>query len=244
MRALLLATILLCMAAPGASRRKEPAQTGILFRSIKVGDDEHRYAVYVPRDYDPARPWPILVFLNGSGECGADGQKQLAVGLAPAVLAHADRWPFIIIFPQKPVMQTQWEVYDPAVMAILDAAEHEWKIDLSRQYLTGLSQGGHGVWTIAAMHPRRFAAIAPVCGYGDPVTLAGKLKDVPVWAFHGEKDPVVSVAESKALVNAILKAGGAARLTTYPDVEHNAWERAYADPELPAWLLAHQRAKE
>ncbi len=221
---------------------------GFLFRSVAIGGEEIRYAAYVPRGYarDGEDKWPLVVFLNGKGECGRDGQKQLAVGLAPAVNFNADRWPCVIIFAQKPEAEKAWEEYDGAVMAMIAAAEKEWRIDVDREYLTGLSQGGHGTWAIAALHPEKFAAIAPVCGYGDPAQVAPRIAGMPVWAFHGAADSVVPAEQSEKMVAAVRAAGGAAervKLTIYPGVNHNSWDRAYGDAALPAWLLAQRRGK-
>ncbi len=240
------------LAAAIGSGRPDASQTGFLFRSIKVGAEEFKYTVYVPRDYDPAKAWPAIVFLHGSGECGRDGQKQLAVGLPSAVMLNADRWPCIIVCPQKPEQGKQWEDYDSAVMAMLAATEHEWKIDADRVYLTGLSQGGHGTWLIGANHPDRFAAVVPVCGYvrgSDTGVLARKLGECPVWAFHGDTDAAVPVAETTGMLAAIRSARGLkpdasdtrTRLTIYPSVGHNSWEKAYADPELISWLMSKKR---
>jgi predicted peptidase len=239
--AILTATVFSTLALLGATavrERRPTAETGFLLRSITVAGEEFKYAVYVPRGYDATTAWPAIVFLNGAGECGRDGQKQLAVGLGPAVMLDAERWPFVVVFPQKPEVKKQWEDYDAAVMAMLEAAEKEWRVDAGRVYLTGLSQGGHGTWAIAAAHPERFAAIVPVCGYGDPGTLAAKVKGVPTWVFHGETDTSVNVEESRVMVAAIKAAGGDPQLTTYPGVGHNSWDKAYREPELVEWLLS------
>ena len=232
--------------------RRIPGDTGFLFRSIKVGAEEFKYAVYIPRGYDAATAWPAIVFLHGSCECGTDGQKQLAVGLPLAVMLQPERWPCIIICPQKPEQAKEWEDYDSAVMAMLAAAREEWKIDGDRIYLTGLSQGGQGTWTLGAAHADTFAAVAPVCGYVrrmDPAELARNLRRMPSWSFHGEDDPIVPVQETRKMHAALREARGDqsgsddpdARLTTYPGVGHESWERAYMDPELPRWLLSRRR---
>ncbi len=99
-----------------------------------------------------------------------------------------------------------------------------------------------GIWSYgwASVHPGRFAAIAPVCGAWDPVD-ACKLKDVPVWAFHGAQDDAVPIAGDQAMVDAINACGGQARISVYPDVGHDVWNPAYADPQLYAWLLQQHR---
>ena len=101
--------------------------------------------------------------------------------------------------------------------------------------------GGYGSWMLAEEHPERFAAVAPICGGGNDLRV-GKLKDVPIWAFHGAKDTVVPPEESKSMVEAVKKIGGDAKLTIYPDATHNSWTRTYANPELYKWFLEHRRA--
>ena len=107
-------------------------------------------------------------------------------------------------------------------------------------YLTGLSMGGFGTWTLAAAYPRRFAAIAPICGGGSPKD-APKLKSLPIWVFHGAQDKTVPLARSEDMVKALKGAGaGEVKFTVYPDAGHDSWTATYDNPELYSWLLAHQ----
>jgi poly(3-hydroxybutyrate) depolymerase len=139
---------------------------GFLFKSLNEAGRELKYAVYVPRAYDPSRPWPLILFLHGSGESGTDGSRQLAQGLPRELVWNPDRWPFIVIIPQKPSQDTEWEQYDLELMTMLANARREYNVDPTRLVLTGLSQGGHGAWVLAARHPELWAAAVPVCGYG------------------------------------------------------------------------------
>jgi predicted peptidase len=227
--------------------------TGFLFRSLKGNGRELKYAVYVPRGYDPSRAWPLILFLHGSGESGTDGSRQLAQGLPRELVWNPDRWPFIVIIPQKPSQDAEWEEYELELMTILAHARREYSVDPTRLVLTGLSQGGHGAWVLAARHPELWAAVVPVCGYGTvrsgvpgaftgTVTdLAAAIKSIPAWAFHGEADDVVPVGETRAIVAALEAAGAHPRVTIYPGVGHGCWERAYGEQELPDWMLARRR---
>lgn len=215
-----------------------PPATGFLAATIEHGGESYRYVVYVPRDYTAAHPWPLLVFLNGAGECGRDGWKQVGTGLGPAILNDAAKWPFVVLFPQKPDRPSQWEDHEALVLAELAAVRAQYAIDSGRTFLTGLSQGGHGTWVLGARHPELWAAIVPVCGYGDAKVLAPALAKTPVWAFHGEDDRAVPVRQSKDLCLAIERAGGHAELTLYPRTGHDSWKKAYAEAALVPWLLA------
>lgn len=123
------------------------------------------------------------------------------------------------------------------------------KVDAARVYLTGLSMGGYGSWALLAKFPERFAAVAPICGGGERIDIllaarerAAALKSLPVWAFHGGKDPVVPLVESERMVEALKKAGVKdVQLTVYPEAQHDSWTATYNNPKLYEWLLAHER---
>ena len=123
--------------------------------------------------------------------------------------------------------------------AALDAAVETYRVDESRVYVTGLSMGGFGTWEAIERMPERFAAAVAVCGGGNPIGLAAA-RGVPVWAFHGSADPVVPLAATVVMVNALEAAGGDVRLTVYPGVGHDSWTQTYADPEVYEWLLSHR----
>ena len=122
-------------------------------------------------------------------------------------------------------------------------------VDPKRIYLTGLSMGGFGTWSLGLSNPDRFAAIAPICGGGDIIRILltdpkkqNALKTLPVWAFHGGKDPVVPLAESERMVNALKNIGNDAKLTVYPEAGHDSWTETYNNNELYDWFLAHERS--
>lgn len=228
--------------------RAQETETGFLDRVYTDADGEHKYVVFVPRDYSADRDWPVILFLHGAGERGSDGQLQVHVGLGPAIRARED-FPFIAAFPQaEDVAGPARQAWLPAApdgrraLAILDEVEKRYRTDEKRVYLTGLSMGGFGAWGQAAAAAERWAAIVPICGGGDPA-LADKLRDLPIWCFHGAKDRAVPVDESRAMVDAIEAAGGNPLYTEYPDLEHNCWDAAYGDDALYAWLLEQRRGE-
>ncbi|RPI70147.1 MAG: phospholipase, partial [Ignavibacteriales bacterium] len=131
-----------------------------------------------------------------------------------------------------------WSISDLDVL--LNEITDEYKVDKKRIYVTGLSMGGFGTWELAIKYPDRFAAIAPVCGGGNS-RLAGILKDLPVWVFHGAKDNVVPLKNSEEMVEALEKVGGNVKFTVYPDATHDSWTETYNNPELYEWFLNQSR---
>ncbi len=167
-------------------------------------------------------------------------------------------YPAVVVFPQAPA--EGWWPGDPAEAAVaaLEATLSEFATDPDRVYLTGLSMGGNGSWYVAYRHAERFAAVVPICGWiaraeaspdwieaADGVEAIGKLadrlRDMPIWAFHGEVDGVVPVQGSRLIVEALRERGSAVRYTELPGTGHNAWDSAYRSPDLASWLLEQRR---
>lgn len=216
------------------------ASPGFHLRTLKTGDDGRKYTVYLPRGYDGATSFPVVLFLHGSGERGNDGVRPAQAGLGPAILNHPDSFPAVAVFPQA---RKTWDAGSEdakAALAVLDEVQNTFKTDRSRVVLTGLSMGGGGSWAIAAAAPERFSAVVPVCGRGESET-ARTLARLPVWAFVGDADRELTVGNTRAMVEAISAAGGKPRLTEYRDVGHNSWDRAYNNPALLDWMLAQSR---
>lgn len=239
--------------AEAAASGESKTPTGFLFRSITHEGRELKYVVYVPRAYEPSWAWPLILFLHGSGESGTDGSRQLTQGLPRELVFNPDLWPFIVVIPQKPSQDAEWEQYELELMTMLAQARRECNVDPARLVLTGLSQGGHGAWVLGARHSELWAAVVPVCGYGPAhgtqpgiftgtrAELADGIKAIPIWVFHGEAYDVVPVAETRAMVEALKAGGSKPRATFYPGVGHGCWERAYGEKELPGWLLAQRK---
>jgi predicted peptidase len=122
----------------------------------------------------------------------------------------------------------------------LDAVTAGQPVDPARFYVTGISLGGYGTWFLLATMPERIAAAVPVCGGGDPAR-AAVFKEVPLWVFHGARDPAVPPAASRRMVEALRQAGGQPKFTEYPDLQHDSWTRTYRNPEVLAWLFAQRR---
>lgn len=196
------------------------------------------YWLYLPKNYYDQQKWPLLVFLHGAGERGQDLNRLKIHG--PIMLVEQGKdLPFIIVAPQCPADQW-WPYRVEHISAVIDEIVEKYPVDTKRIYMTGLSMGGYGTWATATRYPDRFAAIAPICGGGE-VLLANLLKAVPIWAFHGDKDTIVPLSESQRMVDAVNNAGGNAKLTIYPGVNHNSWTQTYNNDALYEWFLSHSR---
>jgi predicted peptidase len=242
-RSALALSALLVVATPVVSRAQEAGkqQPQALEKTItKIV--KANYLLYLPKEYSKAsdKKWPLLIFLHGSGESGSDIEKVKVHG-PPKLIAAGKEFPFIVVSPQAPDMPRRgWDV--ELMNTLLDDLIEKYAVDEDRVYLTGLSMGGYGTWAWAAASPERFAAVAPICGGGQP-RQARRMKDVPVWAFHGAKDPVVPLKESEDMIAALKTAGAEPKLTVYPEAMHDSWTATYDNAELYTWLLEHKRKK-
>jgi predicted peptidase len=224
---------LLLLATSLFAARKE---TGFLDRTVTVDNTTYRYQVYVPANWTKAKLWPVIFFLHGAGERGDDGLASTQVGIGRAIRLHSERFPAVVVMPQcrKEILWTDPKMEAQAMAALANSMK-EFHGDPNRIYLTGLSMGGYGTFSLAAHHPSKFAVAVPVCGgvvwpkdmaHGDPYTeTAVKIGKTPVWMFHGEADPAVPVTESQKMNAALKAAGGNVRYTEYPGVGHNSWDQ-------------------
>jgi predicted peptidase len=206
------------------------------------------YLLFLPRGYDPkgSERWPLMLFLRGAGERGTNLAKVAFHG-PPKLVKQRPDFPFIVVSPQCPDGET-WS--NDVLLGLLDEVISQNKVDTNRIYVTGLSMGGYGTWSLATRAPERFAAVAPICGGGETIRVllasrqnSAALKSLGVWAFHGAKDSVVPLEESERMVNALKKTGAKdVKLTVYPEAQHDSWTEAYANEDLYKWLLGHSRA--
>lgn len=199
---------------------------------------ELQYLLYLPEDYEQSeKEYSLVLFLHGAGERGNDIELVKRHG-PPKLVEEGKDFPFILVSPQCPE-QTRWNYQTQSLIALLDEIESKFRVDKNRIYVTGLSMGGQGTWTLALTQPNRFAAIAPVCGWTDNWEVC-KISHLPIWVFHGAKDNVVPVTESQQMVDALKQCGSEnIKLTIYPEANHDAWTETYNNPELYNWLLSH-----
>ena len=196
------------------------------------------YLLFLPDDYAQGdKKWPLILFLHGAGESGDDLSKVKIHG-PPKIVETKTNFPFIVVSPQSP--GRGWN--PDTLKGLLDDVLANYRVDRDRVYLTGLSMGGYGTWSLAAAYPGSFAAIAPICGGGNPAD-AKKIKDLPIWVFHGAKDEAVPLRRSEEMVDALKEVGADVKFTVYPDAGHDSWTETYDNPELYKWFMSHQRGE-
>ncbi|MDA0937127.1 MAG: alpha/beta hydrolase-fold protein [Bacteroidetes bacterium] len=221
------------------------------------------FRILLPENFDAKRSYPLVLVLHGAGERGDDNVSQLIHGsyLFQSKKFRAE-YPSIVVFPQCPkdsywanVLRDYEKPLDQKyryskvlpenpqleiVEAFLEHIGQQYNIDPSRRYVGGLSMGGMGTFELVSRNPDYFAAAFPICG-GGHTNWAPLLQKTPLWIFHGEKDNVVPVKFSVAMFDALKAVGAPVKLTLYPEVLHDSWHNAFADPALMEWLFSNQK---
>lgn len=261
MRCLVVLFALSC--APMPAPHAVPAERGFLLRTFEWNGQRYPYSIYVPASFDGKTAIPAVLFLHGAGERGEEGLRSTAIGLGNAVRFDPARWPALVLFPQTPPGRQWAGDTEEMALALLDHVMESYAVDPDRVYLTGLSMGGAGAWSLASRHPERFAALVPVCGWIMPMagrpeyqrdlrvsgwdpdapwaSAANRVKDLPIWIWHGALDASVPVEESRRMAAALRAAGADVRYTELPGVGHNAWDPAYGSAEMAAWMFEQRR---
>lgn len=206
------------------------------------------YLLYLPPGYaaDSTQRWPLILYLHGLGDRGDNIEMVRPYGLAKVVeqkIRQGEAFPFIVVSPQNPPT-TFWGQHVDALHALLEEISATYAVDRTRQYVTGISDGGFATWGLAITYPDQFAALAPVASGSYSADINRQvcaLKDAPVWAFHGEKDSLIPVEPAQRLIDTLKACGGNARLTVFSGLDHVVWDETYTNPELYTWLLAHRR---
>ncbi|MBE6633853.1 MAG: phospholipase [Ruminococcaceae bacterium] len=214
------------------------------------------YSIHLPEDYDPAVKYPVVLFMHGAGERGSDLEKHLKTGIIESFKkTESPLYDCIVVAPQCPegkqwVNVAKWTdcIYSTediaesqelaAVVELVLSLKELYSTNTNRYYVTGLSMGGYATWDLLVRHPEIFAAAMPLCGGADRDN-AAVIKDIPVWAFHGMKDPTVPYTGTKQICTRMKQLGGKnVTFTEYPDHQHNIWSDVYAREDIWTWLLA------
>ena len=232
-----------------------------------VGFDTLHYRILFPVSYDSTKQYPLVVFLHGAAHRGKDNQRQLTNG-ASLFLKEENRkqFPSFVIFPQC-TLNDFWartRILNTAtdstpfkfdyltdvpmnkglgmVSQLLDSFATSKNVNSKQVYVGGLSMGGMGTFELLWRKPGFFAAAFPICGGGNPTTASLYGKAFPIWIFHGDTDPVVSVNDSRKMAAALKAADAKVIYTEYPGVKHESWKKAFQEPQLLSWLFKQRRS--
>jgi predicted peptidase len=229
--------------------------TGFIDRSLVDAGVTYNYKVFIPANYNSAASVPVILFMHGSGEKGTDNVSQTNTGLGPVVKAQATTFPAIVVFPQSPLPEGTWNIFDRISASALKATMAEFKkSDPKRVYLTALSFGGIHSYEVLYQNPTMFAAFVPIsagiCGsclnpswtLTDGINAEVSLfKTLPIRQYQGEFDTNVPTAGVRQIVAAFKAAGSPIVYTEYPGQGHAVWDLAYADQVMWTWLWQQHR---
>jgi predicted peptidase len=220
---------------PALSRENDQHEARIQsFEKVISKTVKLNYLLYLPSKYQEEEKWPLLIFLHGNG--AQDDINMIRTYGPPKLIEEGRDFSYICLAPQLPG-DVHWDP-DALYALVLDIID-DYSIDENKIYLTGLSRGGFGTWEFAVSYPDLFAAIAPVCARG--ISGIERVKDIPIWIFHGEQDPGVPVQDSKLLYEELIAVNADVRITIYPDLGHDIWDRVYNDNLFWDWLFKQKK---
>lgn len=222
------------------------------------------YRILFPYEFNKKQKYPLILVLHGAGERGSDNELQLTHGSGLFLEEKVrKKFPAIVVFPQCPA-ESYWSNLhrteesdgkrsyefrpdgEPTkamtiLLELIDSMAGQSFVDRQRLYAGGLSMGGMGTFELLWRRPELFAAAFPICGGGHPDTVNKYAGKVSLWIFHGAKDDIVPPHHSEKMVKALRDGGADVRFTLYPDVNHNSWDNAFAEPELLPWLFSQKK---
>lgn len=196
-----------------------------------------RYVIRYPEGFSEEETYPVILYLHGAGTRGDDIGKLHTNPYFLQIEKHKE-FPFVTVAPLC-TENTWFDLWEHLKKLVQQIRELPFA-DQDAIYLSGVSMGGYAAWQLAMSMPEYFAAMIPICG-GGMYWNAGRLVNLPVWAFHGGKDTDVFPEESVKMVNAVNQSGGNAKLTVYPENGHDAWTDTYSNYAVFQWLLQHRR---
>ncbi len=208
------------------------------YKKVISNCQEIHYLLYTPKDLDPEKNYPLLLFLHGGGESG-DSIERVKTHGPPKLIAAGKEFPFYVLSPQNPHEKGFHD--DRIIEKLLTQLIDSLNVDSFRIYLAGLSCGGYGAWRLAINNPDRFAAMISICAASIPIVYLDELTNLPIWLFHGEKDEAVPVELSIEAYEELKSLGGNVKLTLYPEANHDSWTETFENDSIYSWLLSHNK---
>lgn len=221
--------------------------------------DSLPYRLLLPKNFDNAKKYPLIVFLHGAGERGNDNELQLVHGKDLFInMNKNNNFPSIVVFPQCS-KNSYWAnvsrinnsfsfLDDPTentslklVEGMINELQSNFKINSNQIYVGGLSMGGMGTFELVYRNPDMFAAAFAICGGANP-KIGEKISKTNWRIYHGDKDFVVPVKLSIDMYNSIKSFNKNVYLKIYPNVNHNSWDNVFREPDLFKWLFSNSKA--
>lgn len=210
-----------------------PLEPGLHNTAIEVdGVGTVTYGIWVPRDYDPAEPVPLVLALHPGGSTGPGYGMQFLRGVMAPALRD---WGAIIVSPDAPNRRWADDTSERGVMALLEDVMERYEIDTDRVLVTGFSMGGRGTWYMSSRHPDLFTAAIPMAARSDSDD-AVKVGDMPVYIIHARDDEVVPFGPAEELARTMAARGQTVAFMPLEGVGHF---QMGAPPlqEAGAWVL-------
>jgi len=201
---------------------------------------QYAYSLYSPQGVGgkESESIPLLVSLHGGGEAGGSMQQVRSLGL-PGLIELGMELPCYVLAPLNHHAGKFWNEF--ALESLLDRICLAHAVDSDRVYLTGMSRGGYGVWRLAMNNPDRFAALLVICAASVPYIYAHRVRNTPIWIFHGAKDKTVPPSYSEEMALRLTAEGADVRYTLYPEADHDSWTPTYRNIEVFDWLFSKRR---
>ncbi|WP_445733952.1 carboxylesterase family protein [Mariniflexile sp.] len=205
------------------------------FETEVTSKENMKFYLYTPIEKQDV--YPLVVFLHGGGQSGSDLNLVKEHGL-PKLINEGKNFPFYVFAPQNPNKNGLWD--DKVINKMVDHLVDSLSIDTKRIYLTGLSRGGDGIWRMAVNNPNKYAAMLSVCAANIPMVYINWVPNLPVWFFHGEKDSIVPVEQTIQAYEKLKQFNPDAKLTLYPNADHDSWTETFENDAIFIWLLSHK----
>jgi len=236
-----------------ASYKKSPdvgnemylSDQGIQYMYMYCDKSKLNYLITFPKDYDPdIKKYPLIVYLHSMSERGTDLEKLIynedgqGHGIAKYAIENRIN-EFITISPLCPE-GTYWTFLKKRINKLLINISSENSIDIDRIYLTGVSMGGMGTWSVAMDYPEWFAAFAPMSGGIYKPFMSDNIKDIqniPIWIFHDKYDEEIPIEHTTEILRKLEEVNADVQVTIYEEGEHYINERVFDEGVLFDWFL-------
>ena len=230
----------------------------LIWKDSKKGSLNYRFRK--PDNIKPGSNYPLLFFLHGAGGRGDNNKDQLLD--AGSIKAFSEQSIFskyssYLVAAQVPSneqwVDVKWDSLNHKIPKISKTMDMALKlldsiidnrnncIDTNRVYILGLSMGGYGVWDAIHRRPNFFAAAIPICGGGDKSS-SKLISHIPIWAWHGDQDPVINVKRSREMYDAIKNNKGNMQYTEVEGKGHDVWIDAWGSKGLWNWIYSQSRS--